>query len=95
MPTDNEIVTLASAVIDVGVKVKQLNSLIDQVLSNNSAQSITWTDFDVGTATNALTGKDYTGTEISNVIGNINTFASAWYTSSVQGNIELIVPPKV
>lgn len=69
MATDTEVANVAGGVEDMSTKLKQLVSGIRQLLSNNTAQVITWD----GTQDTILSdaGKSYTGPEVSNALGTL------------------------
>ena len=87
--SDAETVALAEAMISVATKLKEANVVMGQALANNTAHAIDWN------TTTALDGKDYTGAEISNVIGSFATFGTAFWDAGHGSNIELLTKPIV
>src|ERR1700732_669821 len=95
---------IVAAAIDMATKIKAMKFLFDQVLANNSAQSIAWASF----ATNYPSLVDANGqiilpgsavglitpTQMSNVISSKAALSGAFWTTN-GGIFELVTTPTV
>lgn len=96
--TNAEIVAIAKAVADCAKKLKQAKAIVDQTLSRNTVESITW-----GASQDTIlsdAGLSYTGAEVSNAIGSLAQYQNYWGNAVVTqgdhgGNYEKLVDPIV
>lgn len=92
MATDKQIVDLANSVTDVCTALKRYKKNADEVLSDNTTRSIVWTDA-ATEAVLAAANIDYTGEQISNALGSMNTFNTGFWDTGNGTNIEVVTEP--